>query len=76
MAVYKLLDKAYFDQVYNAGEEVTVDDSVIPGPHMVPVDAAAKAAAKKAGIIMTSKFTVDAVPLFAKQDEPKEGDAI
>ena len=51
MAQYKLLETAFINQrLYVEGEICEVDDSVIPGPHMVPQDDAAKKAFKKAGI--------------------------
>jgi hypothetical protein len=37
-----------------AGETVEVEDSVIPGPHMVPVDAAAEKKAKEIGLKIAS----------------------
>jgi hypothetical protein len=50
MAKYKLLERAFIHQrLWEAGETVTVDDDVIPGPHMVPLDAADKRAFKKTG---------------------------
>lgn len=59
---YKLLEKAYIDDVYYDPEKVPKDaDGLakplvieylgIPGPHMEPVNAAAKEASKKAGHI-------------------------
>ena len=51
MAKYKLLDKAFINNRLCAeGEIVTVPDDTIPGPHMLPVDAAALKAAKRAGL--------------------------
>jgi hypothetical protein len=44
MAKYKLTETAYIGNVlYHAGDKVVVGDDVIPGPHMIPVDKAAKA---------------------------------
>ena len=52
MAKYKLLEKAFINQLLlEAGSEVVVPDDVIPGPHMQPMDAAARAAFKKTGFI-------------------------
>jgi hypothetical protein len=43
MAQYKLLQAAYIDNILHGEDDVvTVSDDLIPGPHMVPVDAAAK----------------------------------
>ena len=52
MAKYKLLERAFIDQcVWEEGSIVEVADDVIPGPHMVPQDAAARAAAKRHGVV-------------------------
>jgi hypothetical protein len=50
MPKYKLLEKAFIDQrIYEAGDEVEFAGR--PGPHMVPMDAEAKAIAKKLGLV-------------------------
>lgn len=52
MAKYKLTETAFIDhRIYAAGEKVTVPDDFIPGPHMIPVDKAASAMAKKIGLV-------------------------
>ena len=51
MAKYKLTERAYIhNRLYEEGMIVTVDDTMIPGPHMIPVDAAAKKMAKEIGL--------------------------
>ncbi|MGO8945426.1 MAG: hypothetical protein ACLQJ7_17365 [Syntrophobacteraceae bacterium] len=68
MAKYELLEKAFIhNRIWEPGEVVEVDDSVVPGPHMKPVDAAAKAAFKKAGIVnheMSTHEIVDRIAHF------------
>ncbi len=52
MAKYKLLETAFIDnRLYTAGERVEVADDFVPGPHMVPVDTAAKKVAKEIGLV-------------------------
>jgi hypothetical protein len=52
MAKYKLLEKSFIDnRLWEEGETVEVADELIPGPHMVPVDAAAHKMAKKMGLV-------------------------
>ncbi len=52
MAKYELLERAFINErLWEPGETVEVADDVIPGPHMKPVDAAARAAFKKTGFI-------------------------
>jgi hypothetical protein len=51
MATYKLTEKSFIhNRIYEVNEKVKVADDFIPGPHMIPVDAAAKAMAKKVGL--------------------------
>ena len=46
MAKYKLLEKAFInDRLWETDEIVDVPDDVTPGPHMLPLDAAAHQAA-------------------------------
>lgn len=53
MAKYELLEKAFIDnRIYEVGETVEVSDSVIPGPHMKPVDDAAKKKAREIGLVL------------------------
>ncbi len=52
MAKYKLTERAYIDnQLWGPGDKVTVPDDFIPGPHMIPVDAAASKMAKSIGLV-------------------------
>ncbi len=52
MAQYKLLETAYLnDRLYKEGETATVPDHVLPGPHMVPVDAKAHEIARSMGLV-------------------------
>ncbi|MGA2937301.1 MAG: hypothetical protein ABSF52_09415 [Syntrophobacteraceae bacterium] len=52
MAKYKLLERAFIHQrLWEEGEIVEVDDNLMPGPHMVPQDSAARAAMKKYGVV-------------------------
>jgi len=52
MAKYKLLEKAFINErLWEAGEEITLPDDVIPGPHMLPMDSAARKAIKEAGVV-------------------------
>jgi len=51
MAKYQLLAKSFIhNRLWEEGETVEVDDGLIPGPHMKPIDAPAKAQIKKYGI--------------------------
>ena len=51
MAKYRLLEKAFIhNRLWEPGEVVEVDDSVVPGPHMLPVDLSAKRIAKAVGL--------------------------
>ncbi len=52
MAKYLILERAFINnRLYEPGESVDVADEVIPGPHMKPVDAAAKKVAKSIGLV-------------------------
>jgi hypothetical protein len=52
MAKYELLERAFINQIlWEPGAVVDVADDVIPGPHMKPVDAAARTAFKKTGFV-------------------------
>ena len=52
MAQYKLLQMAYINNcLHGEGAIVTVRDDMIPGPHMLPVDAEAKRMAKAIGLV-------------------------
>ena len=54
MAKYRFTETAYSDgRIYKEGETVTVSNSVIPGPHMTPLDEDAKTAAKSANMVKT-----------------------
>lgn len=58
MAQYKLTETAYIhNTLWPEGEIVTVADDVIPGPHMIPMDAAAKKMVKS-----IPGFTNDRMP--------------
>ena len=51
MARYKLLQAAYINNaMYGEDSIVEVGDDFEPGPHMVPVDAAAKKKAREIGL--------------------------
>ena len=53
MAKYEILERSFIHQrLWEPGEIVTVDDDLVPGPHMKPLDAAARKAIKKNGIIV------------------------
>ncbi len=66
MAKYKLLEKAFINQLLlEAGSEVVVPDDVIPGPHMEPMDAAARAAFKKTGFINSASLQNEIVDSIA-----------
>ena len=53
MAKYKLLEKAFIDnRIYEPGEVAEVDDTVVPGPFMKPVDSAANKKAKEVGLVL------------------------
>ena len=52
MAKYELLEKSFIhERLWDPGEIVEVSDDLVPGPHMIPVDAAAKRAADKVGLV-------------------------
>jgi hypothetical protein len=52
MARYEILEKSFInDRLWQPGEIVEVPDSVTPGQHMKPVDAAAKRRAKEVGLV-------------------------
>lgn len=52
MAQYRMLEKAFLNhRIYDANEVADVPDDTVPGPHMVPVDEAAKKMAKKIGLV-------------------------
>jgi hypothetical protein len=62
MAQYKLTQDAFINNIYyGTGSTVTVADDLVPGPHMIPVDAAAKKRAKETG------HKPDAVPDYVDQ---------
>ncbi|MGA2223580.1 MAG: hypothetical protein ABSH41_03955 [Syntrophobacteraceae bacterium] len=66
MAKYELLERAFIDQrLWEPGEVVEVSDDVIPGPHMKPVDASAKAAFKKTGFVNHEMSTHEIVDKIA-----------
>ena len=51
MAKYKLLQRAFINNtLFDEGAIVEVNDEMMPGSHMVPMDAAAKRKVKEAGI--------------------------
>lgn len=57
MSQWMLLERGFFHEVgyigpqlYGPGDIVTLQDPVIPGPFMVPVDSAAKAIAAAQGL--------------------------
>ncbi len=68
MAKYELLERAFIhNRLWEPGEVVEVDDSVIPGPHMKPLDAAAEKAFKKTGFalgVVPERDLVDAIATF------------
>ena len=52
MAKYRLLEKAFINErLWEINEEIDLPDDVIPGPHMLPMDSAARNAIKKAGVV-------------------------
>jgi hypothetical protein len=52
MAKYRFLEKAFINErLWEINEEVDLPDDVIPGPHMLPMDNAARNAIKKAGVV-------------------------
>ncbi|MGA2401452.1 MAG: hypothetical protein ABSG91_07070 [Syntrophobacteraceae bacterium] len=52
MAKYKLTERAFIGNcLYGPGDKVVVPDDTIPGPHMIPVDAAAAKMAKAIGLV-------------------------
>jgi len=62
MAKYKLTDTAYLaERLLAPGEVVEVADTVVPGPHMNPVDDAARRAVKAAGNRMVRIDPVEAI---------------
>jgi hypothetical protein len=66
MAKYELLERAFINQcLWEPGAVVEVGDDVIPGPHMKPVDAAAKAAFKKTGFVNSASMEHDIVDRIA-----------
>lgn len=66
MAKYELLERAFINQVlWEPGTVVEVADDVIPGPHMKPVDVAAKAAFKKTGFVNGATLQNDIVDKIA-----------
>ena len=77
MAKYELLERAFIHQrLWEPGEEVEVDDSVIPGPHMKPLDAAAKTAFKKTGFVLGASQphdVVDSIAAFGASPTGKSG---
>lgn len=68
MARYELLERSFINQtLLDPGAIVEVDDDVIPGPHMKPVDTAAKTAFKKTGFVVgavTEHEIVDSIATF------------
>jgi hypothetical protein len=68
MAKYELLERSFINQMLlDPGAVVEVSDDVVPGPHMKPVDAAAKAAFKKTGYTVgavTEHEIVDSIASF------------
>lgn len=62
MARYSILEPAYVgERLVNAGDQVEVPDSTVPGPHMKPLDEAAQRAVKAAGNRMTRRDPVEAL---------------
>ncbi|MDA8231573.1 MAG: hypothetical protein M0006_09565 [Magnetospirillum sp.] len=62
MARYRLTEPAFVHgTLLAAGDEVVVDDSTIPGPHMAALDDAARKAVKAAGDRMTKVDPVEAM---------------
>jgi hypothetical protein len=52
MAKYKLLERSFINnRIHEEGDTVEISDGIIPGPHMVPVDDAAKRIAKRVGLV-------------------------
>jgi hypothetical protein len=50
MAKYKLLEKSFIhNRLYEEGETVELSNEAVPGPHMQPLDAAAKKRVKECG---------------------------
>lgn len=55
MAIYKLLGPAFIGgSLRLTNEEVEVPDDFMPGPHMEPVDEAAKQMAAQVGLVNDS----------------------
>ncbi len=51
MGKYRLLETSFIhNRLYNPGEIVELSDEASPGPHMEPLDAAAKKRIKECGI--------------------------
>ena len=64
MAQYRVTETSYLDgRIIAEGDTITVSDDTIPGPHMQPLDDAAKKAAKD---IKPGK--IDPVEDLAKSD--------
>ncbi|MGO9020055.1 MAG: hypothetical protein ACLQVJ_17095 [Syntrophobacteraceae bacterium] len=50
-AQYELIEKAFIgDHIRYEGERIEVPANLVPGPHMIPLNEAAKKAFKQAGI--------------------------
>ncbi len=68
MAKYELLERSFVhNRLWEPGEVVEVDDSLVPGPHMKPVNAAAEKAFKKTGHVLgviPERDLVDAIATF------------
>ncbi|MFZ0945691.1 MAG: hypothetical protein WB930_00050 [Syntrophobacteraceae bacterium] len=74
MAKYELLEKAFIhNRIWEPGETVEVDDSVIPGPHMKPLDAAAEKAFKKTGFTLGAVQQHDIVDAIASFGATPQG---
>lgn len=56
MAKYRFEQRSYHgDRLIEKGQEFEIGDDVIPGPHMFPLDDAAKAAAEKGNVVFTGE---------------------
>jgi glutathione S-transferase len=77
MAKYKLLERAFIHQrLWEPDEIVEVADDLMPGPHMVPQDSAARAAVKKYGVIVgeaAQHSLVDSIASFGAAPPIKHG---